>query len=382
MYILTAKKDNDKIFTLERQMTREHLVHLRSTSQFACPQCGNPLRLKIGKVVTPHFAHIVLTDCFTSFSERESPTHLIGKQQLAEFFTRIGYNVEVEAFVPKISQRPDLLIRKNKSLYAIEFQCSVIPIEDIEKRNSGYRRIKIPTVWILRSPNNFNTSGVTLIKLSKFEQSFIGMDSSSNPTLITYNPSISQFIYFSHLVHITGTSFISKICTLSIEDQTFAFARVKPLTEIEQKQYWRIYQHKRLKFLTNRIFTSKFGARDKFLNDCYLQRILPEKLPLYIGFPIPGSQVFYHHLTEWQLALICWLSNQQVDLANVNESLIEAFLIEHCRVLDLKLAIDVIQKYCQLLQSINYNFTELVSQQLVSESYLFEHFHRFIVAKR
>jgi competence protein CoiA len=150
VYILTAKKDNDKIFTLERQMTREQLEHLRSTSQFTCPQCGNPLRLKIGKVVTPHFAHIVSTDCFTSFSERESPTHLIGKQQLAEFFTRIGYKVELEAFIPKISQRPDLLIRKNKSLYAIEFQCSVIPTEDIEKRNSGYRRIKIPTVWILR----------------------------------------------------------------------------------------------------------------------------------------------------------------------------------------------------------------------------------------
>ena len=363
-------------------MTREHLEHLRSTSQFACPQCGNPLRLKIGKVVTPHFAHIVLTDCFTSFSERESPTHLIGKQQLAEFFKRIGYKVEVEAFLPKISQRPDLLIRKNKRLFAIEFQCSVIPTEDIERRNIGYRRIKIPTVWILRSPKNFNTSGVTLIKLSKFEQSFIMMDSSSNPTLITYNPSTCQFIYFSQLVHISGTSFISKICTLSIEDQTFAFARVKPLTELEQKQYWRIYQHKRLKFLTNRIFSSKFGAKDKFLNDCYIQRILPENLPEYIGFPIAGSQVFHHHSTEWQLALICWLSKQQVDLANVCESMIESFLREHCKILDLRLAIDVVQKYCQLLQLINYNLTELVSQQLVTESYLFEHFHRFIVAKR
>lgn len=366
-------------------MTKSQLELMRSTSQFTCPQCGNPLRLKIGKVVTPHFAHIVLSDCFTSFSERESPTHLIGKQQLAEFFTRVGFQVEVEAFIPKISQRPDLLVQKGRNLFAVEFQCSVIPIDDVYKRNLGYNQVKIPSVWLLRTPANINVNatGVTFIKLSKFEQSFITIDSSSKPTLITYDPTSSQFVYISHLLHISGSSFIAKFCTLPNMLQTFPFAYIKPLTQTEANQYWSIYQHKRSKFLSNRIYSSKFGTRDKFLNNCYVQHILPKDLPLYIGFPLPGSQVFQNHSTEWQLALICALSQKQIDLDNISEGWIEAFLAEHCRVIDFKIAKDVVMQYCQLLQQINFDLSKLVSQQIMQETYLKQlFFHRLIVAKR
>lgn len=384
MNILTAYIDNKNIFTLERHLSKNYLESLRSNSQFSCPQCGNPLRLKIGKVVTPHFAHIVLNDCFTSFSERESPKHLIGKQQLAEFYKRLGYKVEVEAFIPKISQRPDIVIKKDRKLFAIEFQCSVISADDIQKRNDGYHQVKIPYIWILRTPAtiNLNKTGVTLVKLTRFEQSFITVDDCSKPTLITYDAFSNQFVYLSELLYINGTTFIAKVCILSIDHQIFPFAHVKSLSMTEQKQYWKIYQHKRQKFLTNRIYSSKLGTKDRLLNNCYHHRIRPLDLPLYIGFPISGAKVIQNHPTEWQFALICQLSQMKMDLSDISEGWIESFLAEHCRLTDLKSALEVVYKYGEFLQQVNYNPSEPVSKQMVEESYLINYFHRFIVAKR
>lgn len=385
MYILSAYKDNKEIFTITKQMTREELVFLRNTSHFTCPQCETPLRLKLGKVVIPHFAHIVLTNCLTSFSERESPTHLIGKQQLAEFFTRVGCEVSVEAYLPKIAQRPDLLVKRNKKLYAVEFQCSVMPIDDVLKRNQGYFKIKTRSIWLLRTPLNMqiNEIGITYIKLSKFMQNFIEIQSISGATILTYDPTTYQFIYISHLMHISGTSFIAKIRALSTKQQTFPFAQVKPLTLTESKQYWSIFQHKRIRFLRNRIRMNKYGVKDKLLKHCYEQQLRPENLPLYIGFPISESETIQNHLVEWQLALICTLSKQQhEDINCISDMWIESFIFAQCKVVHLEKAKLVVRRYCRFLQVINYNINESISEQFISDSKLLDHFEEVIVAKR
>ena len=372
-----------EMFTITCRMTREHLMFLRNTSQFTCPQCENPLRLKIGKVVTPHFAHIVLTNCLTSFSERESPTHLIGKQQLAEFFTHVGCEVSVEAYLPKIAQRPDLLVRKNKKLCAIEFQCSVISIEEVAKRNSGYKKLGIEAVWILRTPTTIqaDSPGISYVKLSKFMQSFITTDSISGDSLITYDPTTSQFIYLTQLLHISGTAFIAKIRALQIEQQMFPFAHVKPLTNSERMEYWGIFQHHRNRFLKNRIFTSKYGARDRFLKYCYKQQIRPENLPLYIGLPIHRSEVIQGHPIEWQLALICELSRNKVDMRYISTEWIEGFIEAKCKVFHLENAIQVIKRYCQKLHELEYDIYQSISHQSISETSVVTQFRNELVAK-
>ncbi|WP_050995783.1 competence protein CoiA family protein [Paenisporosarcina sp. TG20] len=357
-------------------MTKEQLVYLRNTSQFKCPQCDSPLRLKIGKIVIPHFAHIVLTDCLSSFSERESPTHLIGKQQLAEFFTRVGCIVSVEAYLPKISQRPDLLVKKNKRSFAIEFQCSVIPIVDIEKRNLGYSKVNTRSIWMLRTPLNIykDSKGITYIKLSRFMQYFI-TNETTTATLITYNPSTSEFIYISHLMHLNDTAFVAKISALSIEQQTFPFAQVKTLTTAERAEYWNMFKYKRSRSLHNRIMSGKFGAMDKFLKNCYEQRIVPEDMPLFVGFPIKGSEVIQNNLIEWQLALLISFKEKHMDFNCITNEWIESFIILHCKVADTDKAKTVISHYCRLLQFINYKIDVPISQQQISESILINYFN-------
>jgi len=381
--ILSALKDKVEIFTITRHMSREQLTVMRNTSQFTCPQCENPLRLKIGKAVIPHFAHIVLSNCTTSFSERESPTHLDGKQQLAEFFTRIGCEVSVEAYLPKISQRPDLLVRKNKKLFAIEFQCSVISIQDVVERNKGYKKIKIPAIWLLRTPTNMNATsiGITIIKLSKFMQCFIQKLPISGQTLITFDPVTSQFVYMSQLVHISGTSFIAKVRYLPTSIQTFPFAEVKPLTITEGKGYWQFFQQKRSRFLRNRTISGKYGTKDRFLVNCYKLQIRPEVLPLYIGFPIQDSEAIQEHVVEWQLKLICELYLNEIAIGDMNSEWIKKFTESMCKVYHLKNAVKAVTRYCKFLQEINFDSYQTITQQSFSESKLINHFHEVIVAK-
>jgi competence protein CoiA len=384
MYILTACMNNDKMFTITRNTTKDQLLLLRNTSKFTCPQCETPLRLKIGKVVTPHFAHIVLTRCITSFSERETPTHLIGKQHLAEFFTRVGCKVSVEAYLPKISQRPDLLVRNKRNTFAIEFQCSVIPIDDIEKRNVGYLRLKIPSIWLLRTPPNIpmNATSISVIKLSKFIQAFMKNLPSSGATIITYDPTTAKFIYISQLIHISGSSFLAKIRALSIEQQTFPFAQIKILTKEEREDYWNLFQYKRLRYLRNRIQSSPFGVKDRLLKLCYENKIRPEDLPLHIGFPVQDSQVIQAHLVEWQLALISALRQHHIQVRDITETWIESFILTQCKFTDLVKAKAVITCYCRFLHMLDYNSVNPINSIVVSESKLLELFEEVIVANR
>jgi competence protein CoiA len=376
--------NNDKMFTITRNTTKDQLLLLRNTSKFTCPQCETPLRLKIGKVVTPHFAHIVLTKCLTSFSERETPTHLIGKQHLAEFFTRVGCKVSVEAYLPKISQRPDLLVRNKRNTFAIEFQCSVIPIDDIEKRNVGYLRLKIPSIWLLRTPPNIpmNAPGISVIKLSKFIQAFMKNLPSSGATIITYDPTTAKFIYISQLIHISGSSFLAKIRALSIEQQTFPFAQIKILTKEEREDYWNLFQYKRLRYLRNRIQSSPFGVKDRLLKLCYENKIRPEDLPLHIGFPIQDSQVIQAHLVEWQLALISALRQHHIQVSDVTEKWIESFILTECKFTDLVKAKAVITCYCRFLQMLDYNSDNPINSIVIRDSKLLEIFEEVIVANR
>lgn len=78
--------------------------------EYYCPGCVQPVRLKRGAVIVPHFAHVHATDC-DAFSEGETTDHLRGKQQLATWFAASGYTVRLEAGLPEIHQRPDILVR-------------------------------------------------------------------------------------------------------------------------------------------------------------------------------------------------------------------------------------------------------------------------------
>lgn len=114
---------------------------------FYCPGCHHAVRLKNGPILSAHFAHISGEIC-QSFSEGETEEHLKGKKLIAEWCERSSIPYELEAYLPELKQRPDVLI--NEKL-AIEFQCSPLSLERFKERTEGYLVNGYEVIWLLGS---------------------------------------------------------------------------------------------------------------------------------------------------------------------------------------------------------------------------------------
>lgn len=109
-----------------------------------CPACKSQIRLKNGRIKTPHFAHVSLATC-QYYSENESLQHLTLKKRLYHWFKQTE-QVEIEHFLPDLQQTPDLLV--NKTL-AIEIQCSHLSIQRLRERTEMYRANGYTVLWLM-----------------------------------------------------------------------------------------------------------------------------------------------------------------------------------------------------------------------------------------
>lgn len=145
----------------------------RRSQDYHCPQCHAPVILKRGTTMIAHFAHQPSFDC-ASFSEGETAEHLQGKRQLAAWFARSGYRVQLEAPLPALHQRPDVLVfGVNQQPLAIEFQCAPLSVQRLAARTTGYREHGYRVWWLLGHPY---AKGVTrhgkAIKFLQFAQNW------------------------------------------------------------------------------------------------------------------------------------------------------------------------------------------------------------------
>ncbi|MGE7622549.1 competence protein CoiA [Viridibacillus sp. NPDC096237] len=326
--ILTAITTNNDLFILSTTHTRENLKHLRQTLKFFCPQCKGELQLRVGDIVIPHFAHKKDANCLQLFSDGESKDHLEGKQQLYHFFETKGLSVQLEPFIKDLSQRPDLLVTTQNEQYAIEFQCSNIPIEMVQARTKGYMNAKIVPIWLLKTPNfkQQKSTSIQLIQLSPFRQQFITRHSQHGTTLLTYNPTTAMFMYYSHLLFIQGYSFIAKVQQLPIAHQHFPFLQLKEPTKEEFGLYWQVHLHIRNRFLRQRFYLSRKGVQDLLLKGCYSARMGLEQLPLFIGLPVRNAQYIDVYILEWQASFFFFLQDCQKSILQVDDELISIFM--------------------------------------------------------
>lgn len=276
----------------------------------------------------PHFAHKKDTSCSASFSEGETQEHLQGKQQLYLFLQKQKKHVELEPFLRMLSQRPDLLVTTSSDSMPIEFQCSTIPVADIESRSDGYRSIGMKPIWILHTPAKFTAlqEGVGMFYLSRFHESFLTRAHPEDYTILTYNPQKERFHYFSSLVHVAGKRYIGIHRSLPLSKQVFPFARPKAPSKEDLKRYASIYLSMRNDFLQSRILLNRRGVNDPFLKMCYEMRIHPTNLPLWIGLPVAFSESFRVHDCEWQLGLIYFMRWRGIRLRDLTENQIRNYL--------------------------------------------------------
>ena len=134
---------------------------------YFCPGCHERVFLKSGKIIQAHFAHFTHSSC-SLFSEGETQEHLAGKKLLFEWFSNESIPCQLEAYLPELKQRPDLLIWPDEDHpVAIEFQCSSLPIEKMLERTAGYQKNGYEVLWIAGSKFQLKK------QLTPFQQVFL-----------------------------------------------------------------------------------------------------------------------------------------------------------------------------------------------------------------
>ena len=330
--MLTALTSQGKQVVLTRQTSLDSLREWRKTETFHCPQCKEQVLLKVGDIIIPHFAHHQQTNCRDSFSEGESPTHLLGKIQLYELFSHLPLQTEMEPYLPDIQQRPDLLVTWQNQQVPIEFQCSTIPFALILERNAGYHSMNMQPIWILLTPPKIQDSSACVLthRFSQFQQHFIRpIHSNTKETLsilLTYNPLKQQFHYLSHFIHLRGTSFALCHSVMRIKHQTIPFAIPAAPSTTDIEGLTRHYQTARRKYLRSVIGYNQRGIHHRFLRACYEMRVQPIQLPAWIGVPTFGQEAFSESDCEWQLLLVAAIRQTRKTPFQLDRSLLRTFV--------------------------------------------------------
>lgn len=114
-----------------------------------CPACGKPYEYCHGKVKMPYFRHMDKSQCEDLFFEPETEEHKTGKRDLYEWIKKQDGVTDaiLEGWIPDTKQRPDIMFKYNGKLHVIEFQCSPISSEYIERHNL-YRTADVIDIWI------------------------------------------------------------------------------------------------------------------------------------------------------------------------------------------------------------------------------------------
>jgi len=305
--MLVALTVNGEHFICSSDMSRQHLKEQRAKQSFFCPQCREPVKLKIGEMKIPHFAHLAKSHCERMFSEGESEQHLQGKEQLYKMFLRMNLQVELESYIVELAQRPDLLVTdKHGQKFAIEFQCSAISPERLRERTNGYLSKNITPIWLFVTPSQYKNDcqKVRKISLSPLLQQMLRGHEPYWHYIATYNPSLQSFVYFSNLLQLQDNQFITKCLKLPIQYQSFPFYEPAKLQQEDVKHYAKLYRQYQKRFAQVKLMTNRQGVNDPFLRACYELRFNAQALPYYVGIPVNDERTMPFFTTEWQVRLL------------------------------------------------------------------------------
>lgn len=147
--------------------------------------CGNAYEYCHGAVKTPYFRHMNKAQCLEHYSEPETEEHLNGKRDLYEWIKKqTGVTDAIlEGWLPETKQRPDIMFKLNGEQYVIEYQCTPIATEYVE-RHDLYKAAGIKDIWI---------AGTEKYLVKNMREKYL-----ESETIGFYRPSDKQFIFGCH----------------------------------------------------------------------------------------------------------------------------------------------------------------------------------------
>ncbi|WP_100404840.1 competence protein CoiA [Bacillus solitudinis] len=297
--MLTAKTANGTVVSLGEDWKLEELKNLRNATSFYCQACGASVQLKLGSIKQWHFAHARDKICDNEH-EPESEYHLKGKYQLYQWLLSREVKVALEVYLPLIRQRPDILIKHERQLYAIEFQCSSLDPLLLEKRTKGYHEIGITPIWILGG-NRLKRHGPMTVTVKSFEWLALREIRSSEKQILYYCPKMSKWITLQQLTPFSTTKSLARIHEQPIDNMSLLQLidpKLSPplLSEpwLMLKRHWRYEPPHR--------YPSK--AQKYYQHLLYHQKIPLAKFPIEAGWPTPFFDSIETSPHVWQTILL------------------------------------------------------------------------------
>ncbi|UOQ43426.1 competence protein CoiA [Halobacillus salinarum] len=212
-----AQNKNGTTYTLYNK-SKEEINKLKKTEVFHCPDCSEEVFIRSGPYTAPHFAHYPNSQC-AAVGRGESEVHENGKWLLFKWLKLQQFDVQLEAYVPEINQRADLLLRLPFKTIAIEYQCSVISTSEIEKRTTSYLKAGIFPLWILGA-EHYVTKARHTINWTRFLQTLVYHFHGSYH-LYFLDVSAEKFIVASNIYKLTNTKCHHHLTVYPLSDLTF-----------------------------------------------------------------------------------------------------------------------------------------------------------------
>lgn len=291
--MLTALNQDGQLITLQGE-ARNSAIRLRKQKKFYCPICKEPLMLKAGPVKIPHFSHRHRSQCTGAASEPESPRHLKGKLDLFEWCKISRLDASLELYLPDIKQRPDLLVKSGGKQYAIEFQCTPISVQTVEKRSMRYLLSGIKPIWIVGGPPFHKRKTREIFELTEYHWA-LSIKVNDQTMLAGYEPENGLVSLITHISSFSSRKIFSKYHQMPLTDVKFplkAFGARPPFPMqrwLNEKNNW-IQQKVRHGDL----------IQDRFLKAVYMAGSNPFLFNPLIGLPVNYMESFVSHPVEWQ----------------------------------------------------------------------------------
>ncbi len=292
-------REGKTINVAEKKWSRQRLLKLREETDFICPTCNCELELRIGTIISAHFAHKKFTKCPTIKGSLESDYHMKGKLDLYHWFQRQEgiSSVKLESYLQETKQRPDLLIEYNQKRIAVEYQCSTIDARILKKRSSLYDQVGVHYLWILGA-KSLNRIGAMSFNLSPFQWKFTIYKESTPPYMYSYCSETKSMIVIHNMIPFSSRYVIAELKQYPL--QTASLQQVLTPPYCNKRILFREWFQKVRKFrLSPQLFNTK--QISKFHQYLYQTKHLPlSYLPTYAFLPLAENYLFDSPAYVWQ----------------------------------------------------------------------------------
>jgi len=270
----------------------------KNQSKYYCPACKEEVIFKNGLINQSHFSHRRSSIC-SSFSEGETAEHLKGKLLIYDWLKKERIDVELEAYLPELSQRPDLLIHQESERIAVEYQCSPIGRNKIISRTKGYLQNNIKVYWILGDK----------LKVSKILQpkhyTYLSTNTEKQCVLLQLDQTAKRLELLTQL----RTSYKGVDCTRQWVHYSDSIGSFRSVYKGSQKSCFpnhtsRTNQEKRLQQLS-------FFKHEKalhFFELLYLNGMTIDQLPDVIFHSVTSEWMILTFSFQWKLLMLLWLN--------------------------------------------------------------------------